>query len=228
MKLDLEKIKSLATGQEHPGAIKVRALTYAALRHNAQKGDILTPAEIKQVEQLEDELSEYIAGLEQKAKFPTEDSLPPMSDIQNRAFEHYYAQGVNRSLRSTAKATKQGESTIRKWSSKLKWTERIAARDRVNSQRILDEVDEGFIAARVFELKALLKIKRMFYDRLINGQVDITISDFIRVCQEEKIVRMDIGQKANIPSDNEDALKKAFLAAIEAGEAPPEPEAATA
>lgn len=222
MALEADVIKDLASNKEHPGNIKVRAMTYAKLRGKAQdKGGKLTAAEIRLVDQLEQELTEYLKSKDQK----NAETFPPMSDVQNRAFEHYYAQGANRSLRLTAKASKLGESTIRHWSSKLQWMERIAVRDRERSRKILDIVDEGFIASRTRELEILLGIKETFYDRLATGEVDITISDFIRVCQEEQLVRQDLGQKAGLPKVDEEQTVKAFLAAIEAGEAPLIPEA---
>ncbi|HQP31147.1 MAG TPA: hypothetical protein PLB81_07450 [Deltaproteobacteria bacterium] len=68
-------------------------------------------------------------------------------------------------------------------------------------------------------------IKRQFVQRVINGEIEISASDVVKICQEVRSIREVLGLvKKEEKLIDKEGLVKAFLAAIEAAEAPPDGE----
>jgi transposase-like protein len=105
-----------------------------------------------------------------------------------KAFELYAEQGANRSLRKLARKIGVSHSTVRLWSRKFKWTERLEERERevvkaMAKASIKVEADTRLRNRQLLQL-ALVQIAK----KLAEGKVRVTLADLDRLIRLESFL----------------------------------------
>lgn len=189
-----------------------------ALLKRVQAGDVLKPVELRSMNVLQREVEDIIQRHREEAQAQADQ----MNERQTQAFEHFERLGPMRSLAQTSKELNIPYNSIRRWSCRFKWIDLIDRHARELAEKARKELDATYIEAKNNDLKTCLSIKSKFLEDLTNGKICISVSDWARVCQEERLIRAELGQTKGDSKVDKKELVTAFLAALEAGEAPPE------
>jgi predicted transcriptional regulator len=117
----------------------------------------------------------------------SETATPPTEqEHHKRAFERYFAQGLKRSYQRVAEELGVSLSSVKFWSHKYRWQERLWEREAEVSRQVADRA----MASEVADAERNLRIVRAALMKLAKGIVDGTIKpridDLPRLVQLEQ------------------------------------------
>ena len=121
--------------------------------------------------------------------------MPPVTKNHERpeeaeAFRLYYGMGSKRSYERTAEAVGVHPNTIKKWSIKHDWHERIKALDEQASTAILTETARQTVVMKEQTKLIAQELKDEFFERVKNGDIKLKgVGDFIAIDKHDLLVR---------------------------------------
>lgn len=134
--------------------------------------------------------------------------------ICSEAFEIYYSMGNNRTLKELRKKLGPdktpggtgkliGMTTLKRWSKKLNWQERIEQRDIENIKQLEKKTNASIVNEKIQYRKVIKEAFDLFYENLRNGEVTVN-----SVQDAEKLVKLDM----LLMGEATEHVKSSFLA----------------
>ena len=106
---------------------------------------------------------------------------------RQRAFDHYYSCGSDRSLAKTGEYLGIHVRTITNWSKTDNWQTRIQQRDIENARRMEEKTNEAITDIRADYRKIIKATIADYIKKLKTGEVSVgTVTDF------ERLVKLDL------------------------------------
>lgn len=134
--------------------------------------------------------------------------------VCSEAFEIYYSMGNNRTLKELRKKLGPdktpggtgnliGMTTLKRWSKKLNWQERIERRDIENIKQLEKKTNASIVNEKIQYRKVIKEAFDLFYENLRNGEVTVN-----SVQDAEKLVKLDM----LLMGEATEHVKSSFLA----------------
>lgn len=113
---------------------------------------------------------------------------PPNADRHEQAFERYYALGEKRTYRQVATDLGVSLSTVKQWSRKHRWKERIAERDAEAARQVADTslqttIEDNARNKKIVQM-AMVKLARAIAD----GRIKMQLADLDRLIKLQSYI----------------------------------------
>lgn len=101
---------------------------------------------------------------------------------QIRAFDYYFALGESRSLPQVAAHMGRSRVTIKKWSSKFNWADRVRDRDREVGQELIERTNERILDLEELNRQTIGQLTEKFAEDVRSGKIRASsIQDYERI-----------------------------------------------
>ena len=116
-----------------------------------------------------------------------------MSPDQAKVFSIFVHLGRERTLPKLLSALKEAEivvseATLKRWSSKFKWTDLATRTDYEIANRIIDEALPLHVHDLQRDLDIIEKLKESFYKRVENNEIKIELADYIILLKTQALI----------------------------------------
>lgn len=119
-----------------------------------------------------------------------------MDPIQQRVFQMFIHIGRERSLPKLLEACKSAdvsvsEATLKRWSSKFKWTDLALRTDSEISNRIVDAAMPLHVNGMQRDLEIIDKLKETFYKNVDAGLITVNLADYVMLLKTQALITGD-------------------------------------
>jgi hypothetical protein len=126
-----------------------------------------------------------------------------MDPAQQRVFQMYVGLGPERSILKLLAVCKEAgidtsEATLKRWSSKFKWTDLVTRTEQQISNRIAEEAMPLHVKNTQKDLDIIGQLKEKFYARVEAGEIKIDLADYVLLLKTEALIVGDPTERKEI------------------------------
>jgi len=116
---------------------------------------------------------------------PKRDSPPTEQEHHRLAFEQYYALGPGRTYQQLAQKLGVSASTVKLWSRRLGWRQRVGQRDGEAARQVADRSAQATVGGRERDLRIVRMAKMKLTKDIAEGKVKGKVPDL------EMLIRLE-------------------------------------
>ena len=115
------------------------------------------------------------------------------------AFEYYYGLGETRSLKAVSEFTGKAPLTVKRWSSRFNWVQKVKDRDKQNGEKLQIATDAAIVATKATYREAIGQLMRKAIEDIQSGRIQVrSVKDL------DMIARLDLDLMAASGGDQID------------------------